>query len=128
MSASWDLCVPDDHTLALLALLSEPTPQPAAQSAPIHAPVRAPAVGLLAALDGTEQLCRAFVSELDVILSDVDQMAGAYSEVSSRTNALMGSCEALLEQQVRRTATPMAPNAVKSLLWLLTYTIMQPYD
>ena len=43
---------------------------------------------------------RNFIAELDAILLHVAEMAGAYTEISDRTSALMSSCEDLLGEQV----------------------------
>lgn len=47
-----------------------------------------------------ESSCHLFVERIDEALQNLSELSTSYSDVTSRTNTLMQSCEDLLEQQV----------------------------
>jgi hypothetical protein len=55
--------------------------------------------GLHAALIQTEHTCANFVTDLDKMLSSLQELASAHDSVTGRTNSLMMSCENLMEEQ-----------------------------
>lgn len=48
-----------------------------------------------------ESSCHSFVERIDEALQTLSELSTSYSDVTSRTNTLMQSCEDLLEQQVK---------------------------
>eukprot|EP01041_Mallomonas_annulata_P006587 gene6587-13326_t len=61
--------------------------------------------GLQHILTEADSSCRIFISELDKVLSVLDDVATAYADVTGRTNNLMINCENLLEQQYSLQST-----------------------
>lgn len=47
-----------------------------------------------------ESSCHSFVEKIDEVLQTLSELSSSYTDVTSRTNTLMQSCEDLLEQQV----------------------------
>jgi len=52
-------------------------------------------------ISDAESSCHSFVERIDEALQSLSELSMSYSDVTSRTNTLMQSCEDLLEQQVR---------------------------